>query len=155
MPFRAVFRHASASRAQAENLIIVAYSDCGKVGYGEGCPLRYVTGETVESGAAFVRKYAGSIIDSVTDAQSLRAWANTHREVIDQNPAAYCAIEIALTCWGRLAEFPSRNYWACLDSRAGFATLPCWVTRLPSLLVASVTGSRTFETSRSSYPSGT
>ena len=96
MPFRAVFRHASASRAQAENLIIVAYSDCGKVGYGEGCPRRYVTGETVESGASFIRKYAGSIIDSVTDAQSLRAWANTHREVIDQNPSAYCAIEIAM-----------------------------------------------------------
>ena len=48
VPFRAVFRHASASRAQAENLIVAAYSDCGKVGYGEGCPRRYVTGETVE-----------------------------------------------------------------------------------------------------------
>ncbi len=96
VPFRAVFRHASASRAQAENLIVAAYSDCGKVGYGEGCPRRYVTGETVESGAAFIRKYAGSIIDSVTDAQSLQEWAYAHRDVIDQNPAAYCAIEISM-----------------------------------------------------------
>ena len=55
-----------------------------------------MTGETVESGAAFIRKYAGSIIDSVTDAQSLREWAYAYREVIDQNPAAYCAIEISM-----------------------------------------------------------
>ena len=95
MPFRAVFRHASASRTQAENLIVAAYSDSGEVGYGEGCPRQYVTGETVESGAAFIRKYAGSIIVSVTDLQSLRAWADAQREVIDRNPAAFCAIEIA------------------------------------------------------------
>ena len=96
MPFRAVFRHASASRVQAENLIVAAYSDCGRVGYGEGCPRRYVTGETVESGASFIRRYAGSIIDSVSNTQDLRAWADAHREVIDQNPAAYCAIEISM-----------------------------------------------------------
>ena len=96
VPFRAVFRHASASRARAENLIVAAYSDCGQVGHGEGCPRRYVTGETLESGAAFIRKYAGSIMDSVTDAQSLRVWADAHREVIDQNPAAYCAMEISM-----------------------------------------------------------
>ncbi len=96
VPFRAVFRHASASRVQAENLIVVAaYSDSGEAGYGKGCPRQYVTGETVESGAAFIRKHAGPIIDSVTDAQSLRAWADAQREVIDQNPAAFCAIEIA------------------------------------------------------------
>ena len=96
VPFRTVFRHASASRAKAENLIVASYSDCGNVGYGEGCPRQYVTGETVESGAAFIRKHAGSIIDNVTDPQSLREWADAHREVIDQNPAAYCAIEISM-----------------------------------------------------------
>ena len=95
VPFRAVFRHASASRARAENLIVAARSDSGDIGYGEGCPRQYVTGETVESGAAFIQEHAGSFIDSVTDAQSLRAWVETHQEVIDQNPAAYCAIEIA------------------------------------------------------------
>ena len=94
--FRVVFRHSSASRARAENLIVAASSDSGEVGYGEGCPRQYVTGETVESGAAFIRKHAGSIIDSVTDIESLRAWAGDRREVIDLNPAAFCAIEIAL-----------------------------------------------------------
>ena len=100
VPFRVVFRHASASRDQAENLIVAAYSDSGsdsgQVGYGEGCPRQYVTGETVESGAAFIRNHADSIIDSVTDVQSLRAWADAHRDNIDRNPAAFCAMEIAL-----------------------------------------------------------
>ena len=107
VPFRAVFRHASASRAQAENLIVAAYSDCGKVGYGEGCPRRYVTGETVEGGAAFIRKYADSIIDRVTDAEGLRAWTDAQREVIDQNPAAYCAVEISiLDLLGKIGGVP-------------------------------------------------
>ena len=96
VPFRVMFRHASASRARAENLIVAAHSHSGHVGYGEGCPRHYVTGETVESGAAFVRQHTQSIIGSVTDVQDLRVWAEAHREVVDRNPAAFCAIEIAL-----------------------------------------------------------
>ena len=96
VPFRVVFRHASASRARAENLIVAAHSDSGHVGYGEGCPRHYVTGETVESGAAFVRQHASAIIDSVTDVQGLKAWVAAYRDVIDRNQAAFCAIELAL-----------------------------------------------------------
>lgn len=96
VPFRAVFRHASASRARAENLIVAAYADSGEVGYGEGCPRQYVTGETVEDGAAFIREHAGSIADAVRSGQDLRAWTGAHRAVIDQHPAAYCAVELAV-----------------------------------------------------------
>ena len=96
VPFKVVFKHASASRARAENIIVAAHSDDGQVGYGEGCPRHYVTGETVESAAVFIRLYADSIIESVNDVQSLRAWTDSHREIIDRNPAAFCAVEIAL-----------------------------------------------------------
>lgn len=107
VPFRAVFRHASASRARAENLIVAALSDSGQVGYGEGCPRQYVTGETVASGAAFIRKHSGSFIASVTDAQGLRGWADAHRKVIDENPAAFCAMEIAaLDLLGKTGAVP-------------------------------------------------
>ena len=107
VPFRAVFRHASATRAQAENLIVAAFSDSGQVGHGEGCPRQYVSGETVESGAEFIGKHAGSFMDSVTDAQSLREWVADHRRVIDQNPAAFCAMEIAaLDLLGRVGAVP-------------------------------------------------
>ena len=96
VPFKMVFRHASATRAQAENLIVAAHSDCGQVGYGEGCPRHYVTGETVEGGFAFIREYADAITDAVQDEHSLRAWIGSHRNIIDRNPAAFCAVEIAL-----------------------------------------------------------
>ena len=96
VPFKVVVRHASASRAQAENLIVAAYSECGQVGYGEGCPRAYVTGETVKGGAAFVRLYAGKIADIVEDEESLRTWIGAHRSLIDENPAAFCALETAI-----------------------------------------------------------
>lgn len=96
IPFKVVFRHASASRAKAENLIVAVTSDRGLIGYGEGCPRQYVTGETIETGATFIRKYAEEIIDAVRDISSLRDWISTHRHVIDQNPAVFCAVEIAI-----------------------------------------------------------
>ena len=96
VPFKTVFRHASASRSRAENLIVAARSDDGLTGYGEGCPRSYVTGETVEGGAAFIRRHAGAIANEVNDAEGLRAWAEAHRREIDENPAAFCAMELAL-----------------------------------------------------------
>lgn len=96
VPFKAVFRHASASRSRAENLIVAARSDDGLTGYGEGCPRDYVTGETVEGGTAFIRRHAQAIADEVTDGASLRAWADARRSEIDEHPAAFCAIELAV-----------------------------------------------------------
>ena len=107
MPFKAVFRHASASRSRAENLIVAARSTDGITGYGEGCPRDYVTGETVEGGAAFIRRYAQAIAHEVTDAASLPAWADAHRDEVDEHPAAFCAIELAvLDLLGKAASVP-------------------------------------------------
>ncbi len=107
VPFKTVFRHASASRARAENLIVAARSDDGLAGYGEGCPRPYVTGETVETGAAFIRRHAAAIVSGVVDAAGLRAWAEAHRSEIDENPAAFCAVELALLdLFGKAAGAP-------------------------------------------------
>ena len=107
VPFKTVFRHASASRSRAENLIVAARSDDGLTGYGEGCPRAYVTGETVAGGAAFIRRHAGAIASEVGDAVGLRAWADAHREEIDENPAAFCAVELALLdLFGKAAGAP-------------------------------------------------
>ena len=107
VPFKAVFRHASASRSRAENLIVAARSDDGLTGYGEGCPRDYVTGESVEGGAAFIRRHAQAIADEVTGGASLRAWADAHRSEIDEHPAAFCAIELAvLDLLGKAADAP-------------------------------------------------
>ena len=107
VPFKTVFRHASASRAKAENLIVAARSDHGLTGYGEGCPRSYVTGETVETGAAFIRRHAAAIAAEVGDASTLRAWAEANRSEIDENPAAFCAVELALLdLFGKAAGAP-------------------------------------------------
>ncbi len=96
MAFKTVIRHASASRRQVSNLIVVAHGRDGQVGFGEGCPREYVTGETVLGSSRFIAQYADSLVTEVTDAQSLRVWIEAHRDAIDANPAAFCAMETAV-----------------------------------------------------------
>ena len=96
IPFKVVFRHASARRDRAENIIVAARSACGRTGYGEGCPRSYVTGETVRSGAAFIRQHAAAMVADIQDVDGLKTWIDANRGVIDQNPAAFCAVELAL-----------------------------------------------------------
>lgn len=95
VPFKRVFRHASASRRHAENLIVTAHADDGAIGYGEGCPRLYVTGETVGGCAAFVNQHAASFCADVGSVDDLRAWIDAHSDAIDENPAAFCAMELA------------------------------------------------------------
>ena len=96
VPFKRVFRHASAARSQAENLIVEVRSVCGQVGYGEGCPRAYVTGETAETCLRFISDHQSALAKSVRNMATLREWMSAHRHVIDRNPAAFCAIELAI-----------------------------------------------------------
>lgn len=107
VPFRVVFRHASASRSEAANVIVAARGPGGVTGYGEGCPREYVTGETIASAAAFIHEHKASIVLEVQDIDELRAWTDAHREEIDANPAAFCALETALLdLMGKLEPCP-------------------------------------------------
>ena len=107
MPFRAVFRHASARRDRTENLIVSAHSSCGRTGYGEGCPRPYVSGESVASGLAFIEKHRGSLTRNVHDVPSLKQWMVRNRAEIDRNPAAFCAVELAfLDLLGQVSARP-------------------------------------------------
>ena len=107
VPFRVVFRHASASRSEAANVIVAARGKEGVTGYGEGCPREYVTGETVESARAFFEKHRPSLIRQVRDLAGLHAWIEAHRDEIDANPAAFCALEIAvLDLLGKIEQQP-------------------------------------------------
>ena len=107
IPFKVVFRHSSAKRDRAENIIVVARSECGRVGYGEGCPRSYVTGESLRSSAAFIQQHEETIIGNVQDIDGLKTWIDANRGAIDQNPAAFCAVELALLdLFGKIAERP-------------------------------------------------
>ena len=49
VPLRKAIRHASHVRSTSDNLVVCATLRSGQVGYGEGVPRSYVTGETIES----------------------------------------------------------------------------------------------------------
>ena len=96
VPFKTVVRHASASHRRAQNLIVKVVGADGRIGWGEGCPRQYVTGETIDSAREFIDRHADDWLAKITDAEPLRTWIKVHREEIDRNPAAFCAVELAV-----------------------------------------------------------
>lgn len=94
IPFRVEFQHSSASRAATETVLVtIKHQD--KEFLGEGCPRAYVTGETVETALVFFESFKTDFeqLESLND---LRVWMEEHPEEIDRNPAAFCAVEMAL-----------------------------------------------------------
>ena len=90
-----MFRHSSASREQAENFIVRATIDQQISGWGESCPREYVTGESIGTCKQFLQDNQESL-RAIEDIGSLRSWVDDHEHLIDQNPSAFCAIELAL-----------------------------------------------------------
>jgi L-Ala-D/L-Glu epimerase len=95
IPFKTTFRHASADRATTQTLWVEASAN-GHVGYGEGCPREYVTGESLQSASAFFRAHCDDWRSAIGDVESLRKWCAGHAQDIDRNPAAWAAVELAL-----------------------------------------------------------
>ena len=96
IPFRVKFRHASAERSETSSLWVEAISESGLIGYGESCPRSYVTGETIASAQAFFSQYQAAICNEISSLSTLRAWATKHQNELNANPAAWCAIELAI-----------------------------------------------------------
>lgn len=96
IPFKSPFKHASAERSETSSLWVEAHSFDGSVGYGESCPREYVTGETLDSARAFFMRHKSELCAVIGDLGSLRAWMSLHDPDIDANPAAWCAIELAI-----------------------------------------------------------
>lgn len=96
VPFNVVFKHTSAARAATENIIVKVTDEDGITGFGEGCPRSYVTGESEASALRFVSEHGSEIVASSADLAALRNQLEQHRAVIDKNPAAFCALELAI-----------------------------------------------------------
>jgi len=96
IPFKTAFRHASAERAETSSVWIEAVSSTGIVGYGESCPRPYVTDESIASARTFVERHQAALCEEILDLASLRAWMASHAQEVDANPAAWCAVEIAI-----------------------------------------------------------
>ncbi|MDB5257413.1 MAG: hypothetical protein JWM14_2108 [Chitinophagaceae bacterium] len=96
IPFKVSFKHTSAERSVTQSIWVTAVSTSGNVGHGEGCPREYVTNESLDTAAVFFDTYQTSLIDQIHDLDSLTSWLLEHKKEIDKNPAAWCAIELAL-----------------------------------------------------------
>ena len=94
--FKTAFRHAAAERTATETAWIDVVASDGAVGSGESCPRSYVTGETIATARAFASRHEASLRRSIIDIETLQAWMTDHQEDIDANPAAWCALELAL-----------------------------------------------------------
>lgn len=95
IPFRIHFKHNSAERNSTLTILIIAQ---GKhcTGYGEGCPREYVTNESIETGRSFFEWIINKIILSVYDLDSLMIFRIEQKDIIKNNHACWCAIEMAL-----------------------------------------------------------
>jgi len=96
IPFRSVFRHAAAERSETATVWVQATSGRGVTGHGEGCPREYVTGESIGQAVSFVDRLRPSVLSRIRDPASLSVWIRDNEEDIDANPAAWCAVELAL-----------------------------------------------------------
>ena len=101
LPFRFSFGHALASRASSTNLVVAVTLDDGTIGYGEGVPREYVTGETPASALDRVtREYGPSIVGRSLPrtyvAHQLRELRDEIHVGLPAPAAAWCAVETAL-----------------------------------------------------------
>jgi len=107
IPFRAAFSHSLATRRSSASVIVKVTSDCGAVGYGEGLPRAYVSGETLATCLAVTRQKLLPALTgqgfSLARPESLLAAIATLLPVAERRTntevvanAARCAVEIAV-----------------------------------------------------------
>ncbi len=91
--FKEAFTHTSVSRDRACSVLFQLHAE-HHGHWGEGCPREYVTGETVESSTEFISDWITSR-NKFDSLKSLCDWVKDKSEMINHNPSAWCAIELA------------------------------------------------------------
>jgi len=100
LPFKQSFAHATATRSCTESIVVKAEAANGMIGFGEGCPRKYVTGETIQTAMKFFDSHREAW-EQFRGLEDLKAWASTNSKQVNENPAAWCAVELALLDrWG-------------------------------------------------------
>ena len=101
IPFRQRFKHGSAERTQTQAVWIEVNRD-GVTGVGEGCPREYVTGESLATAERFLRAHRRIWESDFETPDDITRWLDDNEGVVDANPAAWCAVELAyLDLFGR------------------------------------------------------
>src|SRR3954454_11878465 len=118
VPLKKRIKHASHARTETDNVLVRVRLTDGSVGWGEGVPREYVTGESADSALDLLKKsdLRGQLTECrdfigalrVTEAFKLAAVPGDARGV--QGNAARCAVEIALLdAFGRAFGEPLCN----------------------------------------------
>lgn len=103
IPFKQSFKHASNQRSISDNIVVETLLEDGTVGYGEGLPRTYVTGETQESVIRTLTELNSSFFSQ--DVSSPKALVDfIDKEILSQknfklarqNNTARCALELSL-----------------------------------------------------------
>ena len=95
IPFTTAFKHSSAVRTATQSVWVSARSD-DVAGVGEGCPREYVTGESLASAQVFFADHQEVLRQGIDSVDTLAGWVDHHTALIDANPAAWCAVELAM-----------------------------------------------------------
>lgn len=101
LPFRQSFRHAAAERDATETVVAAAHLADGTIGWGEGLPREYVTGETIESVLYNITEVPAvrlggvepASFTEVLEAANELPFSNGQGQVIN---AARCCVELAV-----------------------------------------------------------
>lgn len=152
LPFRFSFGHAAAERRSSTNVFVKVVLSDGTVGYGEGVPRGYVTGESPESALGAVsRAYGPALVGAefsdpdevpaVLEAAAVQAGNPQAGDPQAGDPgsppgAAWCAVELALldaagrrfglpvSTWLGPVRAPVLTYDAVLPFSATAAVVP-------------------------------
>lgn len=111
-------KHASHARASSDSLVVAVCLDSGEIGFGEGVPREYVTGETLES--AFAAAQSWQIDQLVGRPDSFSEVVNRLADWHPPTPAgdarkisvnsARCAVELALIdAWSQHFGVPASD----------------------------------------------
>lgn len=104
IPLKKPIRHASHTRTETDNVVVRCVLANGTVGFGEGVPRNYVTGETIDSALDLLaRSDLGSQLNECTDFLAALTMIDRLRLALVpgddracQGNAARCAVELAL-----------------------------------------------------------
>jgi muconate cycloisomerase len=108
-------KHASHARTSTDNLVVVCKLSDGKLGYGEGVPREYVTGETVESAIDLLKtsdlarqlKAASTFPEAAAAAEAITLADVPGDDRKCRGNAARCAVELAyLDAFGKALGEP-------------------------------------------------
>lgn len=133
--FKHDFKHASHTRGETESILVkVEHQGCN--GIGEGCPRSYVTGESLASCFEAFDSLKPLLTEKVKTYDELKVFRVTHGDFITQNPALWCAVEMAfLDCFAQQAGLPVHKFLGLNPHSKVRYTAVVGITSLPKLVV--------------------